>query len=905
MNSNWQFIDAIGTFEMNDPPTSDALYFPLVNQAGMISAITPGLQGDSKTDQNHFLTMPVAVDDLHNARAGRNFWFVLEGKGAWSATGNSAAQIAQRADAPERVTLQAGFLWHKVTRESARIGLRAEIVNLVPASADHIELMQVTVTNVTDAPLTLTPIAAIPIYGRSADNLRDHRHVTSLLHRMALHPSGVLVRPTLSFDERGHHSNSVTYGVLGAEADGIAPRDFCPLAAEFVGRNGNLEMPQAIFEPTVVWYSAGRTFAGGEAMGALRFQTTTLQPGQAKTYVVILAILGDAADAARLVATYGGKTQFADWMRRTQDDWQNKLSALTFHTADANQERWLRWVTVQPILRQWIGNSFLPYHDYGRGGRGWRDLWQDCLALLMLDPERVPVLLFSYFAGVRGDGSNATIVGSAPGEFLADRNNIARIWMDHGAWPWLTTQLYLDQTGAFDFLLRAQTYFKDQHHFRSRGVDAAWSPAQGTQLKTARGDIYRGTVLEHLLVQHLTVFFNVGEHNNLKLEDADWNDGMDMASQRGESVAFTALYASNLRDLARVVRELAQRDVTDLVLAEELVLLLDTLNAPVDYASPVDKQARLRDYLERCRHTVSGKQVQIAARDLARDLDVKADWLFAHLRAQEWLTNREGFSWFNSYYDDDGARVEGDHANGVRLILTGQVFSLMGGVATDAQARELVRSVNRYLFDSRVGGVRLNTDFGEVKLNLGRCFGFAYGTKENGAMFSHMAVMYANALYRRGMVREGFRVLDTIYQHCQNFPVSHIYPGIPEYIDDQGRGAYPYLTGSASWLLLTLLTEAFGVKGQRGDLVLAPKLVREQFDAAGQAYIETWFAGRRWRITFHNAARLDYGAYQIHAVRLDGEPVALARTSDTIVLPRARLMALSTDALHALDVILN
>ena len=102
---------------------------------------------------------------------------------------------------------------------------------------------------------------------------------------------------------------------------------------------------------------------------------------------------------------------------------------------------------MQPFLRRLFGNSFLPYHDYGRGGRGWRDLWQDCLALLMLEPEPVHDLLFSNFAGVRVDGSNATIIGSRPGEFKADRNNIPRVWMDHGAWPYLTTRLYIDSDG--------------------------------------------------------------------------------------------------------------------------------------------------------------------------------------------------------------------------------------------------------------------------------------------------------------------------------------------------------------------------------------------------------------------------------------------------------------------------
>ena len=67
-----------------------------------------------------------------------------------------------------------------------------------------------------------------------------------------------------------------------------------------------------------------------------------------------------------------------------------------------------------------------------------------------------------------------------------------------------------------------------------------------------------------------------------------------------------------------------------------------------------------------------------------------------------------------------------------------------------------------------------------------------------------------------GLVKQGYKVLDGIYQHCQDFAHSRIYPGIPEYINDRGRGMYTYLTGSASWYMLTLVTEAFGVRGTSG-----------------------------------------------------------------------------------------
>ena len=244
MTDNWRFAEESGSFVLPDPHKTSYLYFPLVNEAGMMSAITPTLNGDIKTGQNSFLTTPVSIEDLTNSRSARNFWVHVEGTGAWSATGNSAPQIAQ-ADA-ERVTLEAGFLWHKITRESPQIDLRAEITNFVPPSDDQAELMRVTLTNITHRPITIIPTAAIPIYGRSADNLRDHRHVTSLLHRITTHSYGVLVRPTLSFDERGHHPNFVTYGVLGVEGDGTPPQSFCPILEEFIGEGGCLEWPDAV-----------------------------------------------------------------------------------------------------------------------------------------------------------------------------------------------------------------------------------------------------------------------------------------------------------------------------------------------------------------------------------------------------------------------------------------------------------------------------------------------------------------------------------------------------------------------------------------------------------------------------------------------------------------------------------
>ncbi len=888
---NWHFIDPNGAFELPDPDQSNYLYFPLLNEAGMMSAITPTAHGDAKSGQNSYLLQPVSVEDLHNTRSARNFWVRMEDGRAWSATGNSAEQAARRLSADkEAVSLTAGLLWQTVQRTDSQSGLQAEVTSFVPASNRHqVELMRVRLKNTGTQTLRLTPTAAIPIYGRSADNLRDHRHVTSLLHRITCTENGVLVRPTLSFDERGHMVNTLTYAVLGADSGGNLPVGFFPVLEDFIGEGGALDWPGAVVAHLTATQAAGSMVEGYEALGGIRFSDVELAPGQDTSYILLMGILQDGESADAWLDAYGTNEKFERALEETRAFWQAKVAALTFETGNPRLDGWLRWVALQPTLRRMMGNSFLPYHDYGRGGRGWRDLWQDVLALLMMERGDVSEMLLGYFGGVRADGSNATIIGSRPGEFRADRNNIPRVWMDHGAWPLLTTRLYIDQSGDLEFLLREQGYFKDHLSHRAKQTDPDWSPEQGTVVRAADGSPYRGSVLEHLLIQHLTAFYHVGEHNTILLEDADWNDGLDMAHRRGESVAFSALYAGNLRTLADLCQALAARGVERIELAAELSTLLDG----ADFDSVAAKRERLQSYFNQVRHGFSGAKTGITLTALAANLRQKADWLTAHLRQQEWLEAGDGLGWFNGYYDDDGQPVERVSPSGAeRMTLTGQVFTLMCGIASEAQARQVAAAADRYLYDPSLRGYRLNTNFGEVRLNLGRAFGFAYGHKENGAMFSHMAVMYANALYKRGLVAEGWRVLAGIYEQSQDFPVSRMYPGIPEYFSPRGRGMYPYLTGSASWYLLTMLTEVYGVRGELGDLVLAPKLLANQFGADGNASVRTLFAGKKLSVIYQNPQGLDYGQYKIGAVSVNGQEVPFETLPGGVKIGRAALESL-------------
>ncbi len=269
------------------------------------------------------------------------------------------------------------------------------------------------------------------------------------------------------------------------------------------------------------------------------------------------------------------------------------------------------------------------------------------------------------------------------------------------------------------------------------------------------------------------------------------------------------------------------------------------------YEDAARKQALLAGYAKKCEHNISGDTIVVRLDQLAANLEGKADWMMKNIRANEWVKDGED-GWFNGYYDNHGRKVEGVMDESVRMMLTGQVFAIMSGTATEDQVESICRSADKYLYDQKAGGYRLNTNFHEEKFDLGRMFGFAYGEKENGAVFSHMAVMYANALYQRGFAKEGNKVLQALLDAAMEFDNSKMYPGLPEYFDNQGRGIYAYLTGAASWYMLTMITEVFGVKGDCGDLKIAPALMPEQYNQDGKAVLKMTFAGRNFEIIFYN-----------------------------------------------------
>ncbi|MFN0118369.1 MAG: GH36-type glycosyl hydrolase domain-containing protein [Elusimicrobiota bacterium] len=865
----YRYIGSDSSFIVENPIQLPPIYFPLCNEDGILSAVGPQLQGDIKIDQHTFLTIPVSIEDLHLSRSSRNFWLVFDDKTKtpWSVTGMSSWQKASPSD-KEKSIVEAGHLWHQLTRVAPSLGLTAQVLSFIPPEGTH-EIFRVEIKNISRKSIRFTATSAIPLYGRSADNLRDHRHVTSLLNRLEKEKFGISLKPTMSFNERGHLVNSTQYYVVGIDGAGNAPVGFFPTLERFIEEGGDLDTPGALKNRRSPVNKISVLDQGKEAIAALQFKPISLKPGQSTSFTLLLGIdrEGSAHEKPLLKLKGAG---LASELNRTKKYWENKLSSIVFKSGDLDFNQWIKWVQMQPHFRKLFGCSFLPDFDYGRGGRGWRDLWQDCLALLLANPEEVRPDILNNYGGVRLDGSNATIIARKKEkvgdqykwipEFIADRNSIARTWMDHGIWPLLTTALYLNQTGDWDLLFEQVPYFRDALTHRAKKVNSTWakeeelvSAEKKCKSRSQNSSVYTGTVLEHVLVQTLVQFFNVGEHNMIRLEDADWNDGLDLAHARGESVTFTGLYASNLELIASLLEMIQKKtNLETIELAEELDDLLDSVNVKVDYDNIFDKQARLKKYFEVVSGNVSGTKKKWGINKIIQDLRAKAQWIKSKINTSEWIECK-GSGWFNGYYDNTGSRVEGLRENGeARMTLTGQVFPIMSGTASKERVFQITKAVDQYLFDKKIGGYRLNTNFKALQPHLGRAFSFSYGEKENGAVFSHMVVMYSNALYQRGFFKEGFRALNSLHEMAKDSAKSQIYPGLPEYFNNEGRGRYAYLTGSASWYVLTLLTQAFGVRGWGGDLLLHPQLVPQQFDRKNEATVIIRFAGSEVSVTYRN-----------------------------------------------------
>ncbi len=864
-NLNWEFTDEDGSFKIENAINLPVLYFPLMNTYGMKCFVTPNLKGDICRDFHSYLTTPTVTEEIKKTNASRNFWIKADNNLPWSATGQSSFQKSELFNENIDIYSVYGKIGAFVTeRQNLKLGVKVKITIFVPEEDNHVELMKIEVTNVSSKDISITPFYSIPIFGRSADNYRDHRQVTTMFQECFIENNCVKVKPKIFHDESSHVINNTNYYVKAFQ-NGKSTKKIWTRLNDFTGISGNLDNPKSIYFNEDPPKLKNSELHGVETIAAFKFDTIKIKPNKKSFYTVIHGISNDSNKLRKICKKYSNINNIDNSYKETLKFWKNKISKNLIKTGNIQFNNWVKWIQFQVKCRQIYGNSFLPDYGYGRGGRGWRDLWQDLLSIFLVDPKSGHDEIINCFKGIRIDGTNATIIGEKKGEFKADRNNIPRTWCDHAAWPVFVLNFYLNQTGDYEILNKEITYWKDQFVYRSKVIDTEWNSSHGNNLKTVSNKVYTSSILEHLLIQQLSSFYNVNNKNILLLEGADWNDTYDMARINGGSVCFFNFYSYNFKLLSEILNVLKSKGIKKVKILKELIILLDYLPGQyrIDYNSPNEKQKLLKKYFDSVKNKVSGIKTDIYIDDLIIDLNSKSKHILNIIRDNEILTTNTGYKFFNGHYDDNLNKIGCSIEKNLMMDLTSQVMPILCEISDKKLSKEIYRSVKKYLKDKDSPGIRLTTEFKSVDLKVGRITGFVYGYKEHGSKWIQQNIMLAYALYKLDLVDEANEIMNDVYEICNNQKKAKIFPGIPSFFNSDNKGLYCYLTGSSSWYLLTLITQIFGVRGEKGYLVIHPKLSEEYFDERGISIIKTSFSSIDFNIKYINTNIKKYHTYKI------------------------------------------
>lgn len=749
-----------------------------------------------------------------------------------------------------------GLGYARFSGMSKKHGLAVSATIFVPKD-DMAEIWMVEIKNNSDKSKTLDFIPAVPIFAGSRAYVEYHRDVVRLYNKSRI-TDHIEILPGLEWFEGSTDSSGICYFMGARTQKGRKGSRFYSDRETFLGANNMWLKPQAVINneaPKVQCY-------GKEAVGAIEFKNITIPVGKTEKFVVINGIaFKGSKEAEKIIKKYTyDNAQKA--FKKLSEFWKERTSRVVITTGNRDFNiSWNAWWCYQLSMRYWFGNTGHPQTDYGTDFSGWRDFWQDMMAATVIDPKGLEERTMKTLEGIRIDGTNATRFFARTKEFGSDEVN--GLWCDHPYWTFQTVMILVNFLGDYDFLFRSSiAYFKDAYRSRGEIKDPNWKARTIGNQKTVKGAVYRGTVIEHILVQLLTMFYDVGGNNLLKQKRADWNDAVDQV--KGENVTFTFATALNCNEAADLVEKTAKRrNIKEIEVFEELTMLIDKWKTPADIAAK-RRRRKLEAYLKKVNDKISGKKVKIKISDIVKDLRNKARVSIINANKKAW-----NGSYYSGYIFDGGKPVDTifkknalnkkDPTSGdFEMMLMPQTWSLVSGGADKIKAAEKVAdSVMKYLYDKKVGALKLNyPPYTEFDKTIGRITGFAAGTKENNALFCHANLFFVWAMLKRDRAEDAFKIFSGVNPLNHKHEIFRSGPWIPEYYVSSdnpniaGRGEYPILTGSAAWTRYLFQNFFFGVKGELDGLRIDPRLPGHKDFAESSLCIN--FRGARYNIRFFN-----------------------------------------------------
>jgi len=283
---------------------------------------------------------------------------------------------------------------------------------------------------------------------------------------------------------------------------------------EFIGRNRNLDNPQALYRQRL----SGRTGAAMDPCAALHVKFDLLN-GAEKEIIFQIANERNASAAAALLQQFISRDLVLQSLENVKEYWRKIIGAVQVTTPDTALNFLANgWLTYQTIACRMFARS--GFYQSG-GAFGFRDQLQDVLALLHTQPAmaREQILLSASRQFIEGDVQHWW--HPPEGRGVRTRCSDDLLWL-----PFVVSR-YITVTGDTD-ILQVQIGFLESRTLYE-GEDSLYDLPVTLN---ASGNLY-----EHC-VRAIKYSHRFGEHGLPLIGAGDWNDGMDRVGDkgRGESV---------------------------------------------------------------------------------------------------------------------------------------------------------------------------------------------------------------------------------------------------------------------------------------------------------------------------------------------------------------------------------
>ncbi|MCR5770603.1 MAG: hypothetical protein K6G87_05130, partial [Butyrivibrio sp.] len=412
----------------------------------------------------------------------------------------------------------------------------------------------------------------------------------------------------------------------------------------------------------------------------------------------------------------------------------------------------------------------------------------------------------------------------------------------------------------------------------------------GKELRTKDGHIYKGTLLEKLILLCTTKFAALDpEQMGVEMEGGKpgWYDALNglpglLGSSMAESYELERMLAWTIDSLKGCGEDVVIfKELWDFV--SDIYNISNDLGDGASYWNLVNdrKEKYWDDVFENIDGVVERTSADEVAKVITRFKEIVDKGIEKAIGYGDGICPTYFYFDVTDYTkDDDGIHPVSFKVNMVPLFLEGPVRYLKTAMDLDKKRSLYDRIKNSDLYDEKLKMYKINAPLSEASYELGRCRCFTPGWLENESIWLHMEYKYLLELIRSGLYKEYIDDLRTalvpfmdpsvygrsIYENS-SFIASSAGP------DDKihGKGFVARLSGStiefmSMWKIMMFGSKPFGLES--GELVFAPSPVIPEYlilkSDDGDKVISARFMGQT-DIIYHLGERKDYipGEYKI------------------------------------------